>query len=86
MQWPIKTALLSCTDKTNLIPLAISLCNAGVKLISTGGTAKVLHENQIPYVEISAFTGHPEAFQGRMKTISFKFASALLFRREDPQD
>lgn len=86
MQWPIKTALLSCTDKTNLIPLALRLHNAGVRLISTGGTAKVLHENQIPFVEISEFTGHPEAFQGRMKTISFKFASALLFKREDPQD
>lgn len=84
--WPIKTALLSVTDKSGLKELAEFLHQQGVQLISTGGTGKMLSTWGIPFQEISAFTGHPEAFQGRMKTISFACASGLLFRREDPAD
>ena len=84
--WTIKTALLSVTDKTGLEPLARELQHRGVHIISTGGTGKMLHDWGIPYQEISEFTGHPEAFQGRMKTISFACASGLLFRRGNPSD
>lgn len=86
MNWPIKTALLSCTDKTGLRELAETLVTHGVHLISTGGTGAMLRNWGIPFEEISSYTGHPEAFQGRMKTISFACASALLFRRNDPAD
>jgi phosphoribosylaminoimidazolecarboxamide formyltransferase/IMP cyclohydrolase len=84
--YPIKRALLSVTDKTGLIPLAQLLKTHQVELISTGGTGKVLKEAGIPFIEIEQFTGHPEAFDGRMKTISFTYASSLLFRRESEKD
>jgi phosphoribosylaminoimidazolecarboxamide formyltransferase / IMP cyclohydrolase len=84
--WTIKTALLSVTDKTGLEPLARELQRRGVQIISTGGTGQMLRQWGISYQEISEFTGHPEAFQGRMKTISFACASALLFRRQNPSD
>lgn len=75
MQSPIKRALLSVTDKAGLEPLARDLQLHGVQIISTGGTGKMLTQWGIPFTEISEFTGHPEAFNGRMKTISFKYAS-----------
>jgi phosphoribosylaminoimidazolecarboxamide formyltransferase/IMP cyclohydrolase len=84
--WTIKTALLSVTDKTGLEPLARELQRRGVQIVSTGGTGQMLRQWGISYQEISDFTGHPEAFQGRMKTISFACASALLFRRQNPSD
>jgi phosphoribosylaminoimidazolecarboxamide formyltransferase/IMP cyclohydrolase len=84
--WRIKTALLSCSDKSHLEPLARMLFSHGVKIISTGGTGQMLKNWSIPFQEISDFTGHPEAFQGRMKTISFKCASSLLFQRQNAQD
>jgi phosphoribosylaminoimidazolecarboxamide formyltransferase/IMP cyclohydrolase len=84
--WPIRTALLSVTDKTGLESLARGLHQRGVHIISTGGTGKMLKEWSIPFQDITEFTGHPEAFSGRMKTISFACASGLLFRRQDPSD
>jgi phosphoribosylaminoimidazolecarboxamide formyltransferase/IMP cyclohydrolase len=78
----IKRALLSVTDKTNIVALARSLQSIGCEIISTGGTAKVLGEAGITYTEISKVTGNPEAFGGRMKTISFAIESALLYDRE----
>jgi len=79
---PIKRALLSVSDKTNLIPLAQTLVQMGCEIISTGGTRKQLDEAGISSIEISTVTGNPEAFGGRMKTISFHIESALLFDRE----
>ncbi|MBD3307063.1 bifunctional phosphoribosylaminoimidazolecarboxamide formyltransferase/IMP cyclohydrolase [candidate division KSB3 bacterium] len=78
----IRRALLSVSDKTGLIPLARELHKHGCELISTGGTGKALQENGIPIIDIQAVTGNPEAFGGRMKTISFTIESALLFDRE----
>lgn len=82
----IKTALLSVTDKTQLIPLAQALTDQGVRLISTGGTAKTLMAAGLPVTPVEEITGNPEAFGGRMKSISFQIASGLLFRRGNPQD
>lgn len=79
-------ALLSVTDKAELIPLAQNLINFGVKIISTGGTAKALTAAGIPVINIEQITGNPEAFGGRMKSISFQVASGLLYRRGHPQD
>ena len=79
---PLRRALLSVSDKTGLLPLAQALQAQGCELISTGGTRKVLEEAGIPSIEISQITGNPEAFGGRMKTISFQIESALLFDRE----
>ena len=80
--YPIKRALLSVSDKTNLIPLAQALINQGCELISTGGTRQMLQEAGLNSTDISSVTGNPEAFGGRMKTISFQIGSALLFDRE----
>jgi phosphoribosylaminoimidazolecarboxamide formyltransferase/IMP cyclohydrolase len=81
-QIKIQRALLSVTDKTNIVELAGYLDKIGCEIISTGGTAKVLSEAGIEYTEISKVTGNPEAFGGRMKTISFAIESALLYDRE----
>ncbi|MCC7223715.1 MAG: bifunctional phosphoribosylaminoimidazolecarboxamide formyltransferase/IMP cyclohydrolase [Chitinophagales bacterium] len=78
----ISRALLSVSDKCGIIDLAKTLHQHGCELISTGGTAKVLLEAGLPVTDISAVTGNPEAFGGRMKTISFQIESALLFDRE----
>ena len=81
----IKRALLSVSDKTELIPLANTLLGFGCELISTGGTGKALAASNLPYTDIQHVTGNPEAFGGRMKTISFAIESALLFDREKDQ-
>lgn len=82
----IKRALLSVSDKDGIISFAKFLLSKNVELLATGGTAKKLEEAGIPYTAMEKITGNPEAFGGRMKTISFPFASALLYRRENPDD
>lgn len=78
----IKRALISVSDKSGIESLAKVLYQSGVQIISTGGTRKVLEQAGIPVIEISEVTHNPEAFGGRMKTISFQIESALLFDRE----
>ena len=79
---PVRRALLSVTDKSGLVPLAQALVRYGCELISTGGTARELQAAGLAVTDISAVSGNPEAFGGRMKTISFAVESALLFDRE----
>jgi phosphoribosylaminoimidazolecarboxamide formyltransferase/IMP cyclohydrolase len=83
---PIKSALISVTDKSQLIPLVQVLLEKGVRIISTGGTAKALTAAGFPVTPVEEITGNPEAFGGRMKSISFQIASGLLFRRGHAQD
>lgn len=78
----IKRVLISVSDKTGIADLAKALQNNGCEIISTDGTKKIMQEAAIPVTDISAVTGNPEAFGGRMKTISFQIESALLFDRE----
>ncbi len=82
----IKRALVSVSDKTGIVEFCRFLQSNGVELISTGGTAKALEENGVDYTPIEKVTGNPEAFGGRMKTISFQIGSALLFRRDHADD
>ena len=82
----IKRALLSVSDKTGIVELARTLHAHGCELISTGGTRVALVEAGLPVTEISTVTGNPEAFGGRMKTISFAVESAILFDRERDRD
>jgi phosphoribosylaminoimidazolecarboxamide formyltransferase/IMP cyclohydrolase len=82
----ITTAVLSVSDKTGIVDLARCLNRHGVRLISTGGTRMALEGAGIPVMDITAFTGNPEAFGGRMKTLSFTFESAILFDRERDAD
>lgn len=85
----IERALLSCSDKAGLVELARALVKEGVEIISTGGTKEALVRAGISVTPIEKVTGNPEAFGGRMKTISFQVESALLWRRfldADAQD
>jgi len=82
VDWRIKRALLSVYDKTGIIELARALHAHGCELVSTGGTGRALTEAGLPVTDISKVTGNPEAFGGRMKTISFAIESAILFDRE----
>ncbi|CAN5345012.1 bifunctional phosphoribosylaminoimidazolecarboxamide formyltransferase/IMP cyclohydrolase [soil metagenome] len=78
----IQRALLSVSDKTGLADFATSLHEMGVELISTGGTAKFLKELGLPVTQISDYTGFPELFDGRVKTLHPKVHGGLLFRRD----
>jgi len=79
-------ALVSVSDKTNLENLIPALVKAGVEIISTGGTAEFLKKMGVKYTPINEITGNPEAFGGRMKSISFQVSSGLLYRRDHAQD
>jgi len=77
----IQRALLSVSDKTGLIPFAQTLAAAGVELVSTGGTARVLREAGLAVKDISEHTGFPEMLDGRVKTLHPKVHGGLLFIR-----
>jgi phosphoribosylaminoimidazolecarboxamide formyltransferase/IMP cyclohydrolase len=77
----IQRALLSVFDKTGLVPFAQVLAQAGVELISTGGTAKALREAGLKVVELADYTGFPEMLDGRVKTLHPKIHGGLLYIR-----
>lgn len=79
----IQTALLSVSDKSGIVPFAKELHALGVKLISTGGTAKLLAENHLPVIEVSEITKFPEMLDGRVKTLHPMVHGGLLARRDD---
>jgi len=79
-----RTALLSVSDKTGIVELARALHAQGVKLLSTGGTAKLLAEHALPVTEVAAHTGFPEMLDGRVKTLHPAIHGALLARRDVP--
>src|ERR1700722_17669275 len=84
MSQKIQRAILSVTDKTGLAEFARKLSAMGVELISTGGTAKLLRDSEIPVQDISDLTGFPEMLDGRVKTLHPKVHGGILHRREDP--
>jgi phosphoribosylaminoimidazolecarboxamide formyltransferase/IMP cyclohydrolase len=81
----IERALLSVTDKTGIVPFARKLHEMGIELISTGGTAKLLRESQIPAREVAEITGFPEMLDGRVKTIHPRIAGGILAVRAKPE-
>jgi phosphoribosylaminoimidazolecarboxamide formyltransferase/IMP cyclohydrolase len=81
----IKRALISVSDKTGIVDFAKELNNLGVEIISTGGTAKLLKENNITVIEISQYTGFPEMLDGRVKTLHPKIHGGLLALRDNPE-
>ena len=78
----IKTALLSVSDKTGLVEFARGLAGSGIKLLSTGGTAKLLRDSGIAVTEVSDHTGFPEMLDGRVKTLHPKIHGGILARRD----
>lgn len=81
----IKTALISVSDKTGLLDLAKALTDAGVKILSTGGTAKSLRESGACVTDVSDHTGFPEIMGGRVKTLHPKIHGGLLGLRDDAE-
>ena len=82
----IKRAILSVYDKTGIVEFARALVNAGVEIISTGGTYRALKEAGIPVVYVSDVTGFPEILDGRVKTLHPKIHGGILARRRLPSD
>ncbi|MCW4644833.1 bifunctional phosphoribosylaminoimidazolecarboxamide formyltransferase/IMP cyclohydrolase [Bacillus safensis] len=81
----IKRALISVSDKTNLVPFVKELTELGVEVISTGGTHKLLQENGIDVIGISEVTGFPEIMDGRLKTLHPNIHGGLLAVRENDE-
>ena len=79
---PIRRALISVSDKQDLVPFARALKQHGVEIISTGGTAAVLQEAGITVIPIEQVTGFPEMMDGRVKTLHPAVHGALLGRRD----
>lgn len=82
----IRRALISVSDKRLLENLVPCLMANNIEVVSSGGTAKALRELGLDVIPIEEVTGNPEAFGGRMKTLSFQVSSALLFRRGHAED
>jgi phosphoribosylaminoimidazolecarboxamide formyltransferase/IMP cyclohydrolase len=81
----IKQALLSVSDKTGILEFARELSARGVKLLSTGGTAKLLADNGLAVTEVADYTGFPEMLDGRVKTLHPKVHGGILARRDFPE-
>lgn len=78
-----KTALISVSDKKGIVDFSKKLTDFGVEIISTGGTAGVLKENNISIKEVSEVTGFPEMLNGRVKTLHPIIHAGVLARRDE---
>ncbi len=82
----VKLALLSVSDKRGLASFARALVEKhGYRLLSTGGTARLLVENGLPVTEVGDHTGSPEIMDGRVKTLHPKIHGGLLCRRDNEE-
>ncbi len=82
MQEPcIRTALLSVSDKSGIEELGRALDSAGVRILSTGGTARALEAAGVTVTQVSDHTGFPEIMDGRIKTLHPKIHGGILARR-----
>ncbi|GGO82326.1 bifunctional purine biosynthesis protein PurH [Marinobacterium nitratireducens] len=77
----VRRALISVSDKTGIVEFARALAARGVEILSTGGTFKLLREQNIDAVEVSDHTGFPEMMDGRVKTLHPKIHGGILGRR-----
>jgi phosphoribosylaminoimidazolecarboxamide formyltransferase / IMP cyclohydrolase len=82
MSAPITQALLSVSDKTGVVDFARALSRMGIKLLSTGGTAKAIAGTGLAVTEIGDYTGFPEMLDGRVKTLHPKVHGGILARRD----
>lgn len=80
---PIKRALLSVSDKTNIIEFAKELVDLGIEIISTGGTSKKLSEANIAHQQVEDITDMPEVMDGRLKTLHPRIHGGILGRRDE---
>ncbi len=82
----IENALISVSDKLGLAEFARGLASAGVRIYSTGGTARHLRENGLEVVDVAQYTGFPEMMDGRVKTLHPKIFAGILCRRDRQDD
>jgi phosphoribosylaminoimidazolecarboxamide formyltransferase/IMP cyclohydrolase len=82
---PMRRALLSVSDKTDLVAFAKGLVAFGIEILSTGGTRKELEAAGIEVVDVAEFTGFPEMLDGRVKTLHPMIHGGLLHRRDVPE-
>jgi phosphoribosylaminoimidazolecarboxamide formyltransferase/IMP cyclohydrolase len=80
----IRRALVSVSDKTDLVEFGRFLAGQGVEILSTGGSARTLAEAGVPVIEVAAHTGFPEIMGGRVKTLHPKIHGGILARRDLP--
>jgi len=78
---PVRRALISVSDKTGIVEFAQALAAKNVEILSTGGTYKLLCDNNVNAVEVSDYTGFPEMMDGRVKTLHPKIHGGVLGRR-----
>ena len=81
----ITRALISVSDKANLVPFAQALAKRGVELVSTGGTAATLKKAGLEVLDVSELTGMPEMMDGRVKTLHPKVHGGLLYIRDNKE-
>ncbi|MEO1309071.1 MAG: bifunctional phosphoribosylaminoimidazolecarboxamide formyltransferase/IMP cyclohydrolase, partial [Pseudomonadota bacterium] len=82
---PIRRALLSVSDKRGLGELGQALADAGVELLSTGGSAAMLRESGLTVRDVADVTGFPEMMDGRVKTLHPNVHGGLLAQRSNPE-
>ena len=82
---PIRRALISVYEKEGLLELGQVLADAGVEIISTGSTAKMLSDAGITVTEVSSYTGFPEIMDGRVKTLHPRVHSGILADQNNPE-
>ena len=82
---PIRRALISVSDKAELVPLARALARNGVEILSTGGSGGVLRDADVAVIDVSAHTGFPEILDGRVKTLVPQIHGGILGRRDRPE-
>ena len=77
----VKLALISVSDKRGIVDFAKQLYALGIKILSTGGTAKLIRERGIPVTDVAEYTAQPEIMSGRVKTLHPKIHGGILARR-----
>jgi phosphoribosylaminoimidazolecarboxamide formyltransferase/IMP cyclohydrolase len=82
---PVRTALISCFDKTGVAELATALSARGVRIVSTGSTAATIREAGVEVVEVADLTGFPECLGGRVKTLHPRVHAGILADRAEPE-
>ena len=77
----IRRALISVSDKTGIVDFARELSAKEIEILSTGGTSRLLTDNDSPVVEVSDYTGFPEMMSGRVKTLHPRIHGGVAWMR-----
>ena len=80
----VRRALISVSDKSGILEFAKELAALGIEILSTGGTCKLLADNNVPVTPVESYTGFPEMMDGRVKTLHPKIHGGILCVRDNP--